>query len=269
MVTTTSWSRAPITGSSAGIGEAFARRLAAQGAGLVVVARREHLLRQLADELQARHAVDVEVLPADLTRVEDVAKVEARLVDDERPVDLLVNNAGGATVRARFIDHDADHVNEVALLNALAVHRLTHAAASAMVRRGRGHVIQVSAGVALYPVPGGATYAASKAFVNSFSQAVDRELAGTGVGVTTVCPGFTRTGAPARIGFDESTIPAFLWADPDDVVDAGLRAAAKRRPVVFPTRLDRIGALLLRHLPTQMMLAIGARVALPSSSPTA
>ena len=266
MVTTrVRWSRALVTGSSSGIGEEFARRLAAQGAALVVVARREHLLDQLAEELRARHSVDVEVLPADLTRAEEIAKVEERLADDAKPVDLLVNNAGGGTTRARFIDHDPNHVDDVALLNALAVHRLTHAAASAMVRRGRGHVLQVSAGVALYPVPGGATYAASKAFVNSFSQAVNRELAGTGVGVSTVCPGFTRTEAPARIGFDESTIPSLLWADPDEVVEAGLRAATKRRPLVFPTTLDRIGAVLLRHLPTALVLAIGARVALPDT----
>ena len=259
----TRWSRALVTGASAGIGEAFARRLAADGTSLVVVARRHALLHALADELTAQHGVDVEVLPGDLTCRDDVLRVERRLADDERPVDLLVNNAGGGTTRARFVDHPRDHVDDVAVLNAMAVHRLTHAAVTAMVRRGGGRVVQVSAGVALYPVPGGATYAASKAFVNSFSQAVDRELAGTGVGITAVCPGFTRTEAPARIGFDETTVPSFLWADPDDVVDAALRAAAAGRPVSVPTAVDRASAFVLRHLPPSFVAGVAARMALP------
>ena len=248
-----------MTGASAGIGEAFARRLAADGTDLVLVARRGDRLGALAAELP----VDAEVLVADLTDATQVKAVEDRLDDDGRPVDLLVNNAGGGTVRARFVDHDRDHIEDVAVLNALSVHRLTHAAASAMLRRGGGHIVQVSAGVALYPVPGGATYAASKAFVNSFSEAVAEELEGTGVAITVVCPGFTRTDAPARIGFTEDNIPKRLWADPEDVVKAALDGARRGRTVVIPTRLDRIGALFLRHLPRRVVTNIAARTAVP------
>lgn len=225
----------------------------------MLVARRGDRLEALAREL----AVEAEVLVADLTDPTQVKAVEARLDDDDRPVDLLVNNAGGGTVRSRFIDHDRDHVEDVAVLNALAVHRLTHAGASAMVRRGGGTIVQVSAGVAFYPVPGGATYAASKAFVNSFSEAVNKELEGTGVSISVVCPGFTRTEAPGRIGFTEDNIPRALWADPEEVVEAALDGARRGRAVVVPTRTDRIGALFLRHLPRRMVVNIAARTAVP------
>ena len=254
------WRRALVTGASSGIGEAFARRLAADGVSLVLVARREPLLCRLRDELAARHSIDVEVLPADLTDDSQRAAVADRLLSDVAPIDLLVNNAGGGTVAARFVDHDCSHVTDVAMLNAMAVHELTHAATSRMVRTGRGHVIQVSAGAALYPVPGGATYAASKAFVNSFTEAVNRELAGTGVRLTIVCPGFTRTAASARVGFDETNVPRFLWSDPEDVVDAALRAVRRRRAVTFPTSWDRAAAVVLRHLPRGFVAAVTARV---------
>ena len=258
----TRWKRALVTGASAGIGEAFARELASDGTDLVLVARRGDRLRALADAL----AVDCEVLVADLTDATQLKAVENRLDDDARPVDLLVNNAGGGTVRARFVDHDRDHIEGVAVLNALAVHRLTHAAAGAMLRRGGGHIVQVSAGVAFYPVPGGATYAASKAFVNSFSEAVNKELEGTGVSISVVCPGFTRTEAPGRIGFTEDNIPKRLWADPEDVVRAALAGARRGRPVVIPTRTDRVGAFFLRHLPRRTVTNIAARTAVPKGT---
>ena len=258
----TRWKRALITGASAGIGEAFARHLASEGSDLVLVARRGERLEKLAGELP----VECEVVVADLTDATEIKEVENRLGDDEHPIDLLVNNAGGGTVRARFVDHDRDHVEDVAVLNALAVHRLTHAAASAMLRRGGGHIVQVSAGVAFYPVPGGATYAASKAFVNSFSEAVNKELEGTGVSISVVCPGFTRTEAPGRIGFTEDNIPRALWADPEEVVRAALDGARRGRAVVVPTRLGRITTPILRHLPRRVMVNIAARTAIPKES---
>ena len=253
------WERALVTGASSGIGEAFARRLAQMGSDLVVVARRDDLLSALAEDLGERHGVEVEVLKADLTDPSQLREVEDRLVARDRPIDLLVNNAGGGAGLGPgyFFKQDRDGLEEQAFLNALSVLRLTHAALGAMTATGRGHVIQVSAGVAFYPTPWGATYAASKAFVNSFSRAVDHELQGTGVHVTAVCPGFTRTEAPARNGFNESNIPSRLWSDPEEVVDAALAAAANGKPIVSPSLVNKIGASVGGHFPGMMLKAAG------------
>src|SRR5947208_3187513 len=128
--------------------------------------------RVLGDpELKADHHVDIEVLATDLTDEAGSAEVERRLEDDERPIDLLVNNAGGASQHRPFLELDRDRLARDADLNTLALLRLTHAAAQAMARHGGGNVINVSAGIAFYPLPGAASYGASKAFVNSLSEA--------------------------------------------------------------------------------------------------
>jgi short-subunit dehydrogenase len=126
-----------------------------------------------------------------------------------------------------------------------------------MTETGRGNVIQVSAGVGFYPTPWGATYAASKAFVNSLSRAVEFELDGTGVHVTSVCPGFTRTEAPARNGFTEKNIPRRLWADPEEVVRAALDAAAASKPLVSPTLVNKVASVFGAHFPNVMLRAAG------------
>ena len=254
------WARALITGASAGIGEAFARELATRKTDLVLVARRVHLLEGLATDLSARHGIDIEVLPADLTDRDDLARVESRLVREEMSIDLVVNNAGGSdqTGRGAIVDHAPGAIEKQALLNAVAVLRLTRAAAARMAARGRGDIIQVSAGVAFYPVPYGATYAASKAFVNSFSKAVDYELRPSGVKVTVVCPGFTRTDAPARNGFTEANVPRSLWSDPEDVVRVALDATKRRKAVASPGTINKLNAFVGRHFPTTMMRIAGA-----------
>ncbi|HWL65927.1 MAG TPA: SDR family NAD(P)-dependent oxidoreductase [Actinomycetota bacterium] len=252
------WQRALITGSSAGIGEAFARELAAHGTDLVLVARREPLLKELAVELERSHGVSVEVLPADLTDADQCRAVERRLSSPLEPIDLLVNNAGGGDPGAgAFVAHDRDAVEKQAILNALSVLRLTHAALTSMKEQGRGNVIQVSAGVGFYPTPWGATYAASKAFVNSFSQAVDFELGRGDVRVTSVCPGFTRTEAPARLGFSEDNVPRFLWTDPETVVAAALEGAASGKTLVSPTIVNQIASSVGMRVPKVMLKMAG------------
>ena len=239
------WQGALVTGASAGIGEAFARRLARDGSDLVLVARRRGALETLAEDLRNAHRVDVEILTADLTSEPDVVRVEARLEGKARGIDLLVNNAGGSDGNGRgpFVDQPFEIVHGQILLNAVAVMRLTHAALRAMRARGRGNVIQVSAGTAFYPVPHAAVYAASKAFVNSFSEAVDHELRGTDVAITTVCPGFTRTDAPRRIGFSEDNIPSWWWADPDEVAKTALEGARRGKTIVSPKIVNRFNAV--------------------------
>src|SRR5207245_8624190 len=194
------WVRALVTGGSAGIGEALARALAARGTALVLVARRQEPLERLAAELHASHDLETEVLSADLTDKTDLARVESRLEERQRPIDLLVNNAGSETQHAAFAARDRQLLAAEVELNVLALLRLTHTAAVAMSSRGGGHVINVSSGNAFYPTPGAAAYGASKAFVNSLTEALVHELRGSGVTVTAVCPGFTMTGAQERLG---------------------------------------------------------------------
>lgn len=230
-----------VTGASAGIGRAFAERLAARGDDLVVVARDGARLEALAKELDAAFGTGVEVIAADLTTGKGMAAVEARLVAEDRPVDLLVNNAGFGTI-GRFHELPvAGEITEIGL-NVVAVARLTHAALEGMVRRGRGGVINVSSIAAYQPTPGNATYGATKAFVSSLSQAVHEELKGSPVNCMVLCPGFTRTEFQQRAGIDSSEVPDFLWQEPAEVVDHALAAFAKGRAVCVPGALNQATA---------------------------
>ncbi len=221
-----------VTGASSGIGAAYARRLASDGWDLVLVARRRDALEALAKELGERHAVEVEVLPADLTRDDERRAVEARL-GAEPPVDLLVNNAGFGTVgdfSASAVDAEEGQIQ----LNVLALLRLTHAALPGMLQRRNGGVLNVSSLAGSGPYPMMATYAATKAFVNSFSEALAEELRGSGVRVLVVQPGFVRTEFQERAGVDSSDIPEPAWLSPETVVDASLEALSKDEVVSVP-----------------------------------
>jgi short-subunit dehydrogenase len=253
------WERALVTGASAGIGEAFARELARRGCDLVLVARGRQRLERVGSELESAFGIEAEPLAADLTDPATLASVEARLEAGERPVDLLVNNAGGASQHAPFLDLERDALARDAYLNSLALLRLTHAAARAMAARGGGSVINVSAGVAFYPLPGAAAYGANKAFVNSLSEALNYELRHAGVCVTAVCPGFTRTGAQQRLGMNAASVPRPLWMEPEEVASAALRAAARGRAISSLSTIGRLNAFFGRHLPRRMLLPALAR----------
>jgi uncharacterized protein len=256
------WERALVTGASAGIGEAIARELSARGCDVVLVARRHERLERLARELRAAFGIEAEPLAADLTDPRALATVEARLEEDQRPVDLLVNNAGGASQHAPFLELDRDALADDAYLNAMTLLRLTHAAAGAMARRGRGNVINISAGVGFYPLPGAAAYGASKAFVNSLSEALGYELRDTGVQVTAICPGFTRTGAQQRLGLNAASVPWPLWMEPEQVAAAALRAAQRGRSISSLNTIGRLNAFLGRHLPRRILIPQLARAQL-------
>jgi len=253
------WRRALITGASAGIGAAFARRLAARGCDLVLVARRDSALERLGAELTAAHGIEVEAIAADLTDADRVRAVERRLEESERPIDLLVNNAGSETEHAPFAIRDRELLAAEVYLNAAALMRLTHAAVRSMVPRGVGAVLSVSAGAAFYPVPGSAAYGASKAFVNSLTEALSEELRGTGVRVAAICPGFTRTEAQARLGLRSEIVPAAFWKEPDEVADAALRGLARGAVISNVGLLDALVAFLGRHLPRRLWLRSVAR----------
>ena len=233
-----------VTGASVGIGEQFARVLAERGHDLVLVARDRARLEALAKELGTERGVQCEVIAADLTDSRQLATVEARVAS----VDVLVNNAGFGTT-GRFHEIDLDAEDREIRLNVLALVRLTHAAASAMAGRGAGGILNVASVAAFQPGPGNATYAATKAYVLSFSEAVHEELRGSGVSVTCLCPGFTRTEFQRRAGFDESQVPGFMWQSADVVARAGLDGLARSRAVVVPGALNKAAATATRLAP--------------------
>ena len=228
------WRAAVVTGASSGIGDAVARRLATEGTHLVVVARDVERLESLASELRDRHAVEVEVLAADLATEAGRATVEHRLDDRDRPVDLLVNNAGFGTT-GDLVDLDPDAEDQQVQVNVLAVLRLTRAALPGMVMRGRGAVVNIASLAGLYPTPGTATYGATKAFVCSLTDALHEELRGTGVTATSVLPGFTRTEFQERANWrPQGYLPDAAWMTADQVAAAALDGAAAGRARVVP-----------------------------------
>jgi hypothetical protein len=244
-----------VTGASTGIGEQCARILAARGHDLVLVARDRARLEALAKELEAEHGARCAVLPADLTDAEQLAAVEARA----GAVDVLVNNAGFGTF-GRFHELDLDTEDREIRLNVLAVVRLTHAAARAMAARGRGGILNVSSIAGNQPGPHNATYSATKAFVTSFTEAVHEELKGTGVSVTVLAPGFTRTEFQARSGFEESAVPALLWQEAEAVARAGLDGLARNHAVVYPGMLYKLGGHLTALAPHALSRRVAGRI---------
>jgi hypothetical protein len=245
-----------VTGASSGIGEAFASRLAARGEDLVVVARRADRLAALAGRLGPR--CSVEVLEADLTDPAGLARVAARLADPERPVDLLVNNAGHGTL-GRFWEMPAAGEAASIALNVTALVELTHAALGPMVGRGRGGVINVSSLGAYQPLPLNATYGATKAFVSSFTNSIAEELRGTGVRAMVVAPGFTRTEFQAE-SFSPGDVPAFVWQSADAVAATALRAYDRGRVVCITGALNVVTAAASSVLPAGVTRRISGAV---------
>jgi len=256
------WASALVTGASSGIGTSFAERLAAEGTDLIVVARDTGRLEALSEGLTASHGVSVEVLPADLGDGRQLAAVEARVADARRPVHLVVNNAGYGT-SGRFWELPVDgEVAEVAV-NVIAVVRLTHAALGAMVGRGAGNVINVASVAGMLPSPAAATYGATKAYLNSFGDSVHEELAGTGVTLTTLLPGFTRTEFQERANVSEEIdlrVPGFMWTTPGQVAAAALDGAAAGKARVVPGAVYKASSALLDSLPSGIVRRVSGAV---------
>ena len=219
-----------ITGATAGIGSAFARRLASDGHNLVLVARNTERLQEQATELHDKHGVEAEVLSADLSTEEGIAAVEARLADRTHPVDLLVNNAGFGN-KGEFLEVPMADELTMLKVHCEAVLRLTSAAVTGMKERGRGGVVNV-ASVAAF-VPRG-TYGASKAWVVQFTQGVAKDMAGSGVRLMALCPGFVRTEFHQRAGMGTDNIPSWMWLDADKLVAEALKDLARGKALSIP-----------------------------------
>jgi uncharacterized protein len=246
-----------VTGASSGIGAALARQLAAEGTDLVVVARDKARLDALAAELGG---VAVEVLPADLADASSLAAVEARVADDERPIDLLVNNAGFGTY-GPFVDADIDTETQEITVNVTVLVRLTHAALRAMVPRARGSIMNISSTAALQATPGNATYAATKGFVAMFGEALSSELAGTGVTVTTVLPGLTRTEFHERAGVEPRRPLGMPWQSADACAAEALAAAHAGKSWVVTGGVNKVAAAAAGPVPRGVRRWAAARIA--------
>jgi uncharacterized protein len=240
------YERALVTGASAGIGETFAQQLARAGTHLVLVARRADLLEELASRLRAECGVEVEVLQADLADREQLSKVEDRLADPDRPVDLLVNNAGVGETQP-FVTCPIDSEERTVLVNALAPLRLSHVALASMTKRDHGGIINISSMAGQLPAfRNSATYGATKAFLCSLSESLRLEAKeqGSKVAVSVVCPGYVKTPMTANI-----TLPSIAWVEREKVVRDALRGVARNRPLVVPGVLYKAAAAGARLMP--------------------
>jgi uncharacterized protein len=250
-----------VTGASAGIGTELARELARRNYNLVLVARREERLRELADELRLSHGVHADVETCDLTDAAARRELVARLQAGEREVIGVCNNAGFGTVTS-LVKADLEREQQIVRLNVEAVHYLTGAFLPRMAERGAGAILNVASTAAFQPLPGFATYAASKAFVQSLSEAVHEELRGTGVSVTCVFPGFTHTEFVdnAGPGVKASTIPEIFWMEAPDVARTGIEAMVAGRRTAIPGIKNRAAMLGGRMTPRTVLLPLVRQV---------
>jgi len=244
-----------VTGASSGIGAAFARRLAAQGYDTILVARRADRLAALAAELREQYGSTAEPLAADLADPAGVAGVEARIAGLPG-VDLLVNAAGFGT-SGRFARIDLARQLEMIQLHVVAAVRLMRAVLPGMIERHRGAIINVASVVAFLPLPGNVTYAGTKAFLVAFSETLQHELAGSGVRVQALCPGFTYSGfhdTAEYQHFRRKRIPSALWMTADQVAAESLRALGRGGVVCIPGLANRLLVALGRRRLFQPLL---------------
>ncbi len=253
---------AMVTGASSGIGEVYARRLAARGYRLLLVARRAERLQRLASELGT-----AEALPADLAADADVERLERRLADEPR-LEFLVNNAGFGTMGMFF---EADPEGQLAMhrVHVLATMRLTRAALPGMVSRGLGAVVNVSSVAAFFHNPLNVSYCATKAWVNTFTEGVYIELKAIGspVRAQCLCPGFTYTEFHDVLNIDRRAIPRPLWMPAGKVVEASLRALERNRLFVIPGWPYRLAVRAQHWLPQAARHAIALRYGTRSRTP--
>ncbi|MGO9511711.1 MAG: SDR family NAD(P)-dependent oxidoreductase [Mycobacterium sp.] len=250
---------AVVTGASSGLGAIFAEQLAKRGLSLVLTGRDESRLNAVAQRISE---TDVELVVGDLGTDAGVTDLIARL--DGRNIEVLVNNAGFGTY-GPFAEVDAGREHELVAVNVDALVRLTHAVLPGMLVRNSGGILNVASTIAFQPGPYQATYGASKAFVLSLSQALWAETRGTGVTVTALCPGPTRTGFVDALGSDVSHTAVYRHlAEPEPFVAAGLRAQDRGHAVVVPGLRNRVMSAGGRLTPGWLSALISGRMLRPA-----
>jgi short-subunit dehydrogenase len=246
-----------VTGATSGIGAEFAEQLAQRGDDLVVVARDAARLEETARTLRNSHGIDVEVLAADLAKPDDTERVAGRLADPQRPVDLLVNNAGFG-MHTRLLDEGmATEIDTALAVMARAVVVLGGAAGRAMSARGRGAIVNVSSTAGWVYL---GAYSAVKAFVTSYTEGLALELRGSGVTATVLCPGWVRTEFHERAGLRTSRIPGPAWVDVDRLVHDCLADVAHGRVLSIPTKRWRVAITLAEHAPRRALRSVSAKL---------
>jgi len=249
---------AVVTGATAGIGKVFCERLASRGHDLLLVARDGNRLQALKRELEQGHGVGVEVFPADLTIDTDVSLLAETLA---RSVNLavLVNNAGFGT-RDSLADASPARQEAMLQLHTMAPMRLTQAALPVLLKNQRGAIVNVSSVASFLFSANNVNYCATKAYLRVFSEGLAAELAGTGVRVQALCPGFTHSEFHQRMGVDVAEIPGWMWLSATSVVDTSLAALERGWPVVcVPGLRYKIVVFLLRFTPRWIIARVTGR----------
>jgi short-subunit dehydrogenase len=250
-----------ITGASSGIGEAFAEVFAAHGFDLVITARREDRLSEVAARLEQRYGIHVLVFVADHSRQDTAERLSAEIASRGLTIDALVNNAGYG-VPGTFIASPWQRHQDMLQVMVVGLAELTHRLLPGMIERGYGRIINVASLAGLVPAPAGHTlYAAAKALVIKFSEALSNEVRGHNVHVTAVCPGFTISEFHDVTGTREQmkNLPRWMWMDAPTVARQGFAAVMAGTPIYINGRVNRSIALLVRYVPERVVKAIGRR----------
>lgn len=250
-----------ITGASSGIGECFARALAARKNNLALVARSQDKLSALARDLGARHGIQAVPLIFDLSLPGAPTALARKLREEQIAVDLLINNAGFGA-RGEFWRLPLDRQQEMVRLNVLAVAELTHLLLPAMAERREGAIINVSSTAGFQAVPYTTVYAATKAFVTSFSMSLAEEARPYGIKVVTLCPGGTRTNFFVAGDYRKRNLPGGLQA-PEEVVAAALQALDHNGGLVVPRFMNKLSVFVQRLVPRSVVTRLAARVFRP------
>ncbi len=245
-----------VTGASSGLGVDFARELAARGANLVLVARREDRLTAVGEELQSQHGVEVDVIALDLGTADGPAQLHREVVGERgRAIDVLVNNAGFG-LYGNAVDLPWDRERAMLELDILTLVELSKLFARGMRERGFGRILQVSSVGAYQPTPTYAAYSAAKAFVLSYGEALNYELKGTGVSCTVVSPGVTATEFLEVSGQKATLYQRLFMMKSPEVARIGIRALLKRRASIVPGFANALAAWSIRFTPRRLATAL-------------